>query len=89
MNMNKPKWKKGWPPFKGWWNMSICRDSGIWRWIEPETGFISVAVYKNLDASDAARKAKVHDIFRPIEELEYSDYWPENARVPRIDPRKK
>lgn len=85
--MSELKWKKGWPPFKGWWNMSPDRTPEEWRWVEPETKFISVMVFCWHKQAIAEAIASVRSDYS-IHELEYTDYWPEGARVPRIDPRK-
>lgn len=79
------KWHSGPPPFPGWWNASVSRDESIWRWWN---GLIwSVGITNHSPANDAGFLARRPYIgFTPVE---WTDYWPPNARVPRIDPRKK
>lgn len=84
----KRVWNNGPPPHIGWWNASS--DTGN----APETfswwnGFRwSLGTQPDKDAKDAAIRAK--ELRDPEDErlVRWTDYYPENARVPRIDPRK-
>lgn len=81
--MTERVWKKGPPPHVGWWNASKCKQPNIWRWwngcrwsefaFEHETPKEAAAI--------AARKS-----YGWLASIEWTDYWPENARVPRIKP---
>ena len=81
----KHTWHKGPPPFVGWWKTKWERTDGInWRWWNGEL-WSKCALYDDyiLTVMDKANKPSN---FLP-DEILWSDYWPENARVPRIDPR--
>lgn len=84
--MDERKWHKGPPPHIGWWNASWCCHIETWRWwngrhwsrgAEPtnSTGLV---------VASAKERAPIFE-----DDIEWTDYWPENARVPRLDPRKK
>lgn len=82
--MKKRVWHKGPPPHVGWWNASILCDPCAWRWWNGERW--SKVAYCGESAKEAGVSAKLtgdNDYF-----IEWTDYYPENARVPRIDPRK-
>lgn len=77
-------WHKGPPPFVGWWNASIERADDVWRWWNGKQWGIAV---KEGDSNFLVTAfARERTILRP-DEIEWTDYWPKNARVPRIDPR--
>lgn len=84
--MSDRTWHKGWPPFTGWWNMNSVWDRDTWRWVDVENKFISMPVYQNDRLIVAEELARIEDGLS-INKFEYTFYWPENARVPRIDPR--
>lgn len=75
-------WHKGPPPHVGWWNASTIQMMDAWRWWD------GVAWSKNVrtwtTAEEAADKAIHHSLFQ--DHIEWTDYWPEGARVPRTDP---
>lgn len=73
-------WHKGPPPHVGWWNASPRQDPDDWRWWNGV--FWSVAAYTNDSGRSAAHFARGQT---GCEHIEWSDYWPENARVPRLD----
>ncbi len=79
--MNKRIWHSGSPPHIGWWNAGHHRYGDIWRWWNGKSW--SVAVEELIEAEEAGRLAfvKINGYF-----IEWSDYWPANARVPRIKP---
>lgn len=77
-------WHSGPPPHVGWWNASACYDDDAWRWWNGECWSPSVYAYEPIRA--VVRAASMHTVFC-TGEIEWTDYWPENARVPRIDPR--
>ncbi len=79
-----PVWHQGPPPHVGWWNASITRDVNAWRWWSGSAW--SMPVRHSASRDWAAKMAKIR---RPrLCGVEWSDYYPENARVPRVDPRK-
>lgn len=77
------KWHKGPPPHVGWWEASWNRNAGIWRWWDGYRW--SVHVDQHAQAAGALARKKV---FVDADEIEWTHYYPKNARVPRIDPRK-
>ncbi|VVE12169.1 hypothetical protein PCA20602_02690 [Pandoraea capi] len=83
--MSARTWHKGPPPHVGWWlaRPFLSRDGGLWRWWNGE--------YWSVGAGDTAGAVVIESAASipsawPTNELEWTDYWPENARVPRIDP---
>lgn len=74
-------WHKGPPPHIGWWNASTYRSDRTWRWWDGSLWSRSAAPGKS--AKEAARLARNPS---PVSGIEWTDYWPENARVPRIAP---
>lgn len=84
--MSNRKWNKGKPPHVGWWNASVDKSNAIWRWWDGKNW--SYNAHHHMDENIAARYAKrkclVSERF-----IEWTDYWPENARAPRINPDAK
>lgn len=81
--MTERTWHKGPPPHVGWWNASVARSTASWRWWDgSEWSDYSLEDY-------SAERAGAHAAIRNTESwrIEWTDYWPENARVPRVDPR--
>jgi len=83
--MNDRTWHQGPPPHVGWWNASILRSSNIWRWWDGTCW--SQPVSADSGWQNAEHRAKIPNGDDGYE-LEWSDYYPKNARVPRIDPSK-
>lgn len=82
--MTNRVWHKGPPPHVGWWNASIAGDLWVWRWWNGKHW--SDAAYEGdslLYVENAAAKPAV--LWK--EDIEWTDYYPENARVPRINPK--
>lgn len=77
-------WNSGHPPFPGWWNASAIHDTNMWRWWDGRNWSWGVGS----DASPAELEShialKVKD--RVSWRIEWTDYWPEGARVPRLNP---
>lgn len=80
----KRVWRGGPPPHIGWWNASVNLGGNVWRWWDgarwsvpysPNTSLWAVAV--------APRRPSGHNTTRYVQ---WTDYWPENARVPRMRP---
>lgn len=77
-------WHKGPPPHIGWWNASLHFDPKAWRWWDGEQWSMSPNISLSADRAGAVASNKA-----PSEwPIQWSDYWPEGARVPRVDPRK-
>ena len=82
------KWHSGPPPHVGWWNASHYDGHNrnmSWRWWNgeywsrlafPFDSMVSIGI-----SSGAADQHQ--------NKIEWTDYWPENARVPRINPGAK
>lgn len=77
--MSERVWHKGPPPHVGWWNASVLRDESAWRWWDGQEW--SFACFEYEDGSDG----ELPD-FNADTQVEWTGYWPENARVPRLDP---
>lgn len=82
MTTKDRKWRKGPPPHVGWWNASVRRFKHAWRWWDGEQW--SYAASTDMRASQAGMLAMFK---QQTPGVEYRTYYPENARVPRIDPR--
>ena len=76
-------WRKGDPPHMGWWNASMYRDKNTWRWWSGERWSHGVPVSASCET---AGYFATRLLWSATNEVEWSDFWPENARVPRIDP---
>jgi hypothetical protein len=82
--MTERVWHEGPPPHVGWWNtMDTTGRSGEWRWWNGSNWSIHTLEIRN--AEDAALNSTKAAAFT-LSEICWSDYWPENARVPRLDP---
>jgi len=75
-------WNPGPPPHIGWWNASVMEALDMWRW------------WNGKHWSDAAQESSVARLAgtfakrrESAKNVEWTDYWPEGARVPRVDPR--
>lgn len=78
-------WHSGPPPHIGWWNASWNRCSTSWRWWNGESWSASCCPHDPM--RHVARMATLRG---PITgHVEWTHYWPKNARVPRIDPTKE
>lgn len=75
-------WHSGPPPHIGWWNASRKRLSISWRWWNGESWSVACAPDTPIDRV-------IHMATLPgslAGPVEWTYYWPENARVPRIVP---
>ncbi|VVD75131.1 hypothetical protein [Pandoraea commovens] len=79
--MSTRTWHKGPPPHVGWWNANSIRSDVLWRWWNGK-GW-SLPSIDDFDPHVAARRAATPCAF---DDIEWTDYWPENARVPRVNP---
>ena len=80
--MTERIWYSGPPPHVGWWNASFYRYKNCWRWWNGADW--SLGTRAAFPGKEAAKWAAIlsrrqHNIF-------WTDYWPENAHVPRIAP---
>lgn len=77
-------WHKGPPPHVGWWNASRYGHLANWMWWNGSEWSCSVG-----ECADAKRAGQISALKNPYQDgsIVWTDYWPENARVPRIDPR--
>lgn len=82
---NERIWHDGPPPHIGWWQASFNKNPAYWRWWDGEkwTNAAHESDKASYAASVVSAKYRVaHGCVR------WTYYWPKNARVPRIDPRK-
>lgn len=77
-------WRRGPPPHVGWWNASVMRDRTMWRWWDGKNW--SRAECETKSAASAKKPAGLHSEIWLNSEIEWSDFYPANARVPRLDP---
>lgn len=83
--MSTRTWHKGTPPFPGWWNASWDYRHEVWRWWDGHTWSQPVFLDDGMNYIKVAASRP-----DPLQiAIEWTDYWPENARVPRVDPRSK
>jgi hypothetical protein len=80
-------WHKGPPPHVGWWCSSMGIDVTYWRWFGDD-GKFSISVPSDDNRWNLDFKALQLKSHPKINGIYWCDYWPENARVPRVDPRK-
>ena len=77
------KWHKGPPPHIGWWNASFGRREDAWRWWNGEWWSRDALPYYSGHEAAVFAERRAIALQRDIE---WSDYYPENARVPRVAP---
>ena len=75
-------WHTGPPPHVGWWNASVTRGEYLWRWWHGKCW--STCVCADDSTGEMQRCASIQMPESHV--VEWSYYWPENARVPRINP---
>ena len=83
--MTNRVWHKGPPPHVGWWNASIAGDLTAWRWWDGVRW--SLAAYEDDNEFVAEDFGKLYAIPAHVHSIEWTDYYPKNARVPRINPK--
>lgn len=74
------------PPFPGWWYTSsgIDNEWRWWRWWDGESWSFGVSVGDDgIKAAETAMNKVYHTIAKCIK---WCDYWPEDARCPRLNP---
>ena len=74
-------WHKGPPPHVGWWNASTSRARNLWRWWDGAEWSTYV-----FSASTAVAARRAAATTRGYNGIEWTDYYPADARVPRLDP---
>ena len=84
--MSNRKWNKGKPPHVGWWNANVMQSSELWRYWDG-SGFWSQPVNSKDDLSEVESQA--YQKVSGNDGIKWCHYWPENARVPRINPNKE
>lgn len=80
--MKKHVWHKGPPPHVGWWAASVWQNENMWRWWNGKywSHASGVCETARAAATGAAKKAGNSS------QIRWTDYYPENARVPRVAP---
>lgn len=81
--VKKRVWRDGPPPHIGWWNASVNRGKHVWRWWNGKAWGLPTSCWASrgcIQAYDAEQRAKRQA------DIQWNDYWPENARVPRMRP---
>ena len=78
----KRVWHSGPPPHVGWWNASVLEVEDFWRWWDGQAWSriaqeYNDAVYAGMQASMATTSQQG---------IRWTDYYPANARVPRVKP---
>jgi hypothetical protein len=81
--MNARKWNSGPPPHVGWW-LTQTTAGEWWRW----WGGRHWSIGCKSGSNDPGWIASVKRDGFPLAGIRWTTYWPKNARVPRIDPRK-
>jgi len=79
--MKEHTWHKGPPPHVGWWEASIAFNAMEWRWWDGEDW--SWPAFPSTPLADVVIRAKKHS---DQHDIRWTDYWPADARVPRLDP---
>lgn len=77
-------WNRGAPPHKGWWNASMVQRYDSWRWWDGEAWCMPCLPHS--PAANAALSAQRRDDPHIQKVMQWTDYWPEGARVPRMIP---
>jgi hypothetical protein len=81
--MTSRTWHKGPPPHVGWWNASWANDLTAWRWWNGKHwSHVAYPEDSEFFAEISAQSQTPHDY------IEWTNYYPKNARVPRINPGK-
>jgi len=77
-------WRSGPPPSVGWWNASISKSPDAWRWWDG-TGW-SMAAYPEDSLWQVNQNATTKRDPMSKRQIEWTDYWPENARAKPVRP---
>lgn len=76
-------WHKGPPPHIGWWNASRSRIVYMWRWWDGAEWSIPAC---EANFAQLAFQSVPHKDTHKEKNILWTDYYPEGARVPRVDP---
>lgn len=76
-------WHSGPPPHVGWWLASYSKHPDTWRWWDGNAW--SAPAFNDYSAKQAGIEANKPAIESP-KAISWCNYWPENARVPRLNP---
>lgn len=83
--------RRGPPPHVGWWltkwSAILSGNTEAWRWWNRNNWSCVAFESDSPDVVVACARTKTGALTR--NGVEWSDYWPENARVPRVDPGAK
>ncbi len=81
--MNDMKWHSGPPPHVGWWNANSIESIELWRWWDGRYWSAPVRRDESLEAASlaASRRGPGH-----VSYVKWRYYYPEGARVPRVNP---
>lgn len=72
------------PPHRGWWSTETKWDeTPVWRWWNGKVW--SLTMRESMTPAMVELRASMPSPVRKIHTA-YSNYWPENARVPRLNP---
>lgn len=83
--MTDREWKSGPPPHIGWWNASVGQNHHVWRWWD---GKCWSQYAFDTESPETAAKYAAAPTVNPNDKVCWTDYYPPNARVPRVDPTK-
>lgn len=72
-------WHSGPPPHVGWWNASALRYDTLWRWWNGSTWSVVLRHDSSTQEISYCPKDQTAGIM-------WNDYWPADARVPRLAP---
>jgi hypothetical protein len=78
----KRVWHKGPPPHVEWWNASVNRTHIAWRWWDGKRWSWGVDEGSSMSSVRHQSAGRISG----KETVEWTDYYPPNARVPRINP---
>ena len=82
-------WHKGPPPHVGWWNTRVIQFENADRWGWWDGKWSEFAISGDSPERAALQAAKIGADSGSADHVEWSDYWPENARVPRGGPTER
>jgi len=81
--MKQCNWYSGPPPHVGWWCTYKEGRFTRWRWWDGyKWSLFAIPSDPRIIAGEWAKTEALH------QNQKWNNYWPENARVPRIDPRR-
>lgn len=74
-------WNSGPPPHPGWWNASTLGNESMWYWWDGEGWYGAVDSTRHpLEAAEIVACV----ICRGTTRIQWTDYYPHDARVPRV-----